>query len=69
MTVRLKTFECANADCTLRGPQAFEALLDCTAPPQYSLPDNPPPNGVETAYDCTLIAESHCDKGGTCPIP
>ena len=74
--VWLRTFDCpdpvGDPTCALR-VQAFEALLRCTVPPQYSLPDNPPPGTpgtpVPTDYDCTLLAEAHCDRGDTCPIP
>lgn len=70
--VTLRTFDCADESCSVTVP-AYEALLHCTVPPQYSLPDNPPPGTpqmpVPTPYDCTVVQEAHCDKGDTCPIP
>jgi len=73
--VWLRTYECPDPaldpTCAAR-VQASESYLRCTVPPQYSLPDNPPPgtplDPIPTAYDCTLLAESHCDKGEPCPI-
>jgi hypothetical protein len=69
--VTLKTFDCPDESCTNLTPadQAYEAKLNCTVPEGFSLPDNPPPgNGTETDYNCTLIAEEHCDRTGACPI-
>lgn len=69
--VTLKTFNCLDdldPLCAVRA-QAFEALLRCTVPEGFSLPNNPPPGGgTPTEYNCTLIREEHCDQGGACPI-
>jgi hypothetical protein len=65
--VELRTFDCGDDINCVNAQQAFGALLRCTVPPQYSLPDNPPPGGgVPTPYDCTLLAEGHCDDGEDC---
>jgi hypothetical protein len=70
--VWLRTFDCGNETCSVKEP-ASESKLHCTVPPQYSLPDNPPPGTpqtpIPTDYDCTVVAESHCDQGDPCPIP
>ena len=71
--VTLKTWDCEDVGCA-NAEQAYEALLRCTVPPQFSLPDNPPPPlgapGNPTNYDCTLRAEAHCDQDPqSCPLP
>jgi len=68
VTVTLRTFDCVDDACA-ETEQAFEAKLQCTVPVQFSLPNNAPPSGVPTDYDCVLIAEAHCDHGDVCPIP
>jgi hypothetical protein len=70
--VTLRTYDCLDDTCSVPNGrvQAYEALLHCTVPPQFSLPDNPPPGGgTPTNYDCTVLEEAHCDKGDICPIP
>jgi hypothetical protein len=71
--VWLRSYDCPDlvGDPTCAGRvQASESYLRCTVPPQFSLPNNPPPGGgVATNYDCTLLGEAHCDQGSACPIP
>ena len=67
--VWLRTFDCTDPDdetCADR-VRASEALLHCTLPAGYSiLPNNLPATPLD--YDCTLLAERHCDQGDACPI-